>query len=254
MSETKVNSIHLYKLVPNMFTILALCLGITSVRYGMDSKFVTAASLILIAGFFDGIDGRMARLLNCSSSFGAQLDSLADIVSFGVSPSLLMYFWSLHSVPYKGVGWTVVLVYIACSALRLARFNVQQEDPSSNIIGKYFFTGIPIPAAAGLSLMPMIITFEITDWVMPSWAVCVYILIIGFMMVSNIPTFSMKKISVNRSYVTWLLLAAGMIIAFVILDPWTALPIISLLYCLSIPCSIVYHKKMILKLGAISRD
>lgn len=252
MSEAKVNSIHLYKLVPNMFTILALCLGITSVRYGMDGKFITAASLILIAGFFDGIDGRMARLLNCSSNFGAQLDSLADIVSFGVSPSLLMYFWSLNSVPYKGVGWTVVLVYIACSALRLARFNVQQEAPVSNIVNKYFFTGIPIPAAAALSLMPMIITFEMTDWVMPSWAVSVYILIIGFMMVSNVPTFSMKKIAINRAYVPWLLILAGMIIAFVILDPWTALPMISLLYCLSIPCSIIHHKKMILKIGDTS--
>lgn len=248
MRESKVNSIHLYKLVPNMFTILALCLGITSVRYGMDGKFITAASLILIAGFFDGIDGRMARLLNCSSNFGAQLDSLADIVSFGVSPSLLMYFWSLSSVPYKGVGWTVVLVYIACSALRLARFNVQQENPLSNIVNKYFFTGIPIPAAAALSLMPMIITFEITDWVMPSWAVSVYILSIGFMMVSNVPTFSMKKISINRSYVPWLLILAGMIIAFVILDPWTALPMISLLYCISIPCSIIHYKKIILKI------
>lgn len=242
---TKLSTIPLYKLVPNMITILALCLGITSVRYAMDSKFVTAATLILVAALMDSIDGRMARLLNCSSSFGAQLDSLADIVSFGVAPCLLMYMWSLHLIPYKGVGWAVVLIYIACSALRLARFNVQQEDAVESEVSKHFFTGMPIPAAAAMILMPMLITFELTDWVMPGWAVCIYMTWIGIMMVSTIPTFSMKKITVNRMYVPWLLLLAGLLIAGILLEPWITLPLVGIVYCISIPYSMVRYRKML---------
>lgn len=228
-----------------MITILALCLGLTSVRYAMDGKFVTAATLILVAALMDSVDGRMARLLNCASSFGAQLDSLADIVSFGVSPCLLMYMWSLHSVPYKGVGWAVVLIYIACSALRLARFNVQQEEDVESEVSKHFFTGMPIPAAAAMTLMPMLMTFELTTWVMPSWAVCIYMTFIGMMMVSTIPTFSMKKISVDRKYVRWLLLLAGSLIAGILLEPWVTLPLVGLVYCVSIPFSILRHRRML---------
>jgi CDP-diacylglycerol--serine O-phosphatidyltransferase len=244
IKSKKLSSVPLYKLVPNMITILALCLGITSVRYAMDDKFITAATLIIIAAIMDSIDGRMARLLNCSSNFGAQLDSLADIVSFGVAPCLLMYMWSLHNISYKGVGWTVVLFYTACSALRLARFNTQQEDGVSEI-DKYFFTGMPIPAAAVMSLMPMLITFDLTTWVMPSWGVCIYMVLIGFFMVSTIPTFSLKKIAINRVYVPWLLLLAGLLSVGTLHEPWITIPFIGILYCASLPASIICYRRMI---------
>lgn len=244
MTSSKLHTIPLYKLVPNIITILALCLGITSVRYALDSKFTIATTLLLVAALMDSIDGRMARLLNCSSSFGAQLDSLADMVSFGVAPCLLIYMWSLHSIPYKGVGWAVVLIYIACSALRLARFNVQQEDDSMSEISKHFFVGVPIPAAASMALIPMIITFDLTDWVMPAWAVCMYMIAIGVMMVSTVPTFSAKKIVVTKAYVPWLLLVAVFLIAAILFEPWVTIPLIGMMYCLSIPCSIIKHRRM----------
>lgn len=246
-NNLKKSRVPLYSVIPNVITILALCLGLTSVRYAMDSKFIIATSLILVAAIMDSLDGRIARMLNCSSNFGAQLDSLADIVSFGVSPCLLVYMWSLHSIPYKGVGWTVVLFYITCSALRLARFNTQQSDPEKAEISKYFFTGVPIPAAAALILMPMGFTFQLTDWVMPNWMVCIYMVIVGCLMVSTIPTFAYKKMSVEREYIPFILVASGLLIAGILLEPWVVLPLLGVAYLIAIPCSIIQHRRMLSK-------
>ncbi len=126
VKRIKVRVVPFYKLFPSVITVLALCMGITAVRYALDGKFEIAAGLIIIAGIMDGLDGKIARLLKSTSEFGAQLDSLADIVSFGVAPGLVTYLWILHDIPAKGIGWLVVLIYISCAALRLARFNVQE--------------------------------------------------------------------------------------------------------------------------------
>lgn len=127
----KALHIPLYKLMPNIVTILGLCIGITSIRYALDGKWTMAVGLIVIAAILDGIDGRLARLLNSTSKFGAELDSLVDVINFGVAPALINYLWILHEIPYKGVGWAVVLIYSACSTIRLARFNSNLDDAES---------------------------------------------------------------------------------------------------------------------------
>ncbi|AIF80662.1 CDP-diacylglycerol--serine O-phosphatidyltransferase [endosymbiont of Acanthamoeba sp. UWC8] len=235
--------VPIQKLFPNMITILGLCLGISAVRYSIDSKWQIAAGLIIVAAFMDGLDGKIARLLNSTSPFGAQLDSLADIVSFGVAPSIVIYTWSLHEIPYKGVGWAVVLFYITCSALRLARFNVQATDKLGAITAQYYFSGIPMPAAAALALTPMISSFELLDIKFSPWIIAAYMFVIGILMVSSVPTFSFKKININRKYVTLMLVSVGLLIASMVLEPWITLPIVGLTYLLLIPLSTFHYYK-----------
>lgn len=236
--------VPLYKLFPNFITIVALCIGISSVRYAMDAKMQIAAGLIIIAGFMDGVDGRLARLLNSSSRFGAQLDSLADMVSFGVAPALVIYLWSLHHIPYRGIGWAIVLFYLICSVLRLARFNVQSEDKESALRAQYFFSGIPIPCGAGLLLLPMISTFEL----MPNFKfspvfIAFYTVAIGILMISKIPTLAFKKINISKNYLSLLFVIMAALMACMILEPWIILPFLELIYIALIPYSIYLYRK-----------
>jgi CDP-diacylglycerol--serine O-phosphatidyltransferase len=244
VSEKKIKAVPLPKLVPNMITILGLCLGISAIRYALDAKWQIAAGLILIAAFLDGIDGRLARFLNSSSSFGAQLDSIADMASFGVAPAVTIYLWSLYQIPYKGVGWAITLFFITCSALRLARFNSKLENKEEQAKASSYFTGLPMPSAAGFLLLPMILTFDLMQGMHFSyWAVGAYMIIIGLMMISRIPTFSGKKANVKREYVPMVLLVIGMVIAGAILEPWIILPLVGVVYLISIPCSIFSYYK-----------
>lgn len=243
ISISKGLTIPLHKLVPSIVTILGLCLGITSIRYALDYKWQIAASLIIIAGFVDGIDGRLARFLNAVSKFGAQLDSLADVVSFGVAPAVVMYLWSLHEIPYKGVGWAIVLFFIACSTIRLARFNSKLEDTGSKVKVDNYFTGMPITAAAFTCLLPMLISFELSSYKFSCWFIAVYIVAIGFLMISKIPTFSFKAVVIKRDYVHFILVFAAIIITIVILEPWVFLPLLGLVYLTTIPISIMQYKR-----------
>lgn len=235
--------VPLYKLFPSFITIIGLCLGISSVRYALDQKMQIAVGLIIIAAFMDGIDGRLARFLNSTSSFGAHLDSLADIVSFGVAPAVVIYLWSLYEITYRGVGWAAVLFYITCSALRLARFNVQSENKKSSLAGNYF-TGVPMPCAAMLSMLPMMFTFEIIDFHFSPWIILCNLLVTSFLMVSTIPTFSFKKVDIEKKYVMLLFVAMAILISGIILEPWLVLPFIVAAYLISIPIGIyIYHRK-----------
>jgi len=236
--KKKISEVPIGRLMPNFITILSLCLGITSVRYAMDEKWVWAVTLILTAGFMDGLDGRLARLLNASSNFGAQLDSLADIVNFGVAPALVIYMWSLQHIPVKGVGWSLVLFYLCCSALRLARFNSALDDPHEKARSLKYFTGMPMPSAACSLLLPLVLTFEVLEGVEISYYFMVpYMAIVGLLMVSRIPLFSFKNIRIPTKYVLFFLVGTAALIAATILQPWVILPIIGLLYLLTIPFS-----------------
>ena len=148
----RISALPLLHLVPNMLTILGLCAGMTAIRYALDDRFELAVTLIGAAVVLDGLDGRSARMLNLTSKLGAELDSLADFLSFGVAPAVLTYLWTLHDV--RGIGWAVALLFATCCALRLARFNTELEVPDRPRWTQYFFTGIPAPAAAGLALTP----------------------------------------------------------------------------------------------------
>ena len=247
IAPKKLN-IPIQKLIPSMITILALCLGITSIRYSLDGKFNIAAALIVIAAFLDGIDGRIARLLNSTSEFGAQLDSLADLCNFGVAPGIAVYLWSLIEIPYKGVGWAVVLLYIACSALRLARFNVQSSDNENDEIKNNFFIGVPMPVAAGLLLIPMMCDFELftgKSYICSYWYNAIYMTIIGLLMISKVPIYSAKKMTVPRERVNIILIISGIIFTGIIFEPWVLLPVIGLFYIVLTPIvSFYYHNKI----------
>lgn len=241
-----LSEIPLAMLAPSIITMLALCLGVTAIRYALDAKFEIAAALVLIASVLDSLDGRVARLLNTSSDFGVQLDSLSDLVSFGVTPGIIIYLWSLHTIPFKGVGWGVVLFYVICSAFRLARFNVKaMAKEEKDTYGVNFFVGIPMPAAAGLSLLPLVATFHMLNKDFFShWVIAPYILMIGLLMVSKIPSFSGKRVAIKSKYIVPMLVLAGIIIIGILLDPWLTLPCIGITYFLSLPVStFIYYKQ-----------
>lgn len=252
--QTKKLSIPIQKLIPSIVTILALCLGITAIRYSLDDKFHIATALIVIAAFLDGIDGRIARLLNTTSEFGAQLDSLADLCSFGVAPGVTIYLWSLQEIPYKGAGWAIVLFYISCSALRLARFNVLASSEYKNkskakeedgTVGN-FFVGMPMPAAAGLLLIPMMVTFELfhdNAFLSSYWFMAPYMMMIGFLMVSKLPIYSAKKVTIPKERVSIMLVIIGMVFTGIILEPWILLPTIGICYMICISVGIYFYYK-----------
>ncbi|MFQ3307619.1 MAG: CDP-diacylglycerol--serine O-phosphatidyltransferase [Candidatus Midichloriaceae bacterium] len=223
------------KLIPSIITVAAMCLGITAIRYSLDGKFNIAVALIIIAAFLDGIDGRIARLLNASSQFGAQLDSLADLCNFGVAPGITIYLWSLKDIPFKGIGWSFVLFFITCSALRLARFNAQALMKKESVNMNYF-TGLPMPIAGVLLLIPMVFTFDLLkekDF-LSYWGIAIYVVVIGLLMISKIPIYSAKKLHVSKEKIPFILIIIGLLFSFLILEPWIVLPFVGLLYIIII--------------------
>lgn len=224
------------KLFPNMVTLTALCMGLSSMRFALLERWETAVICIVIAALIDGIDGRLARLLKATSSFGAQLDSLADFVNFGVAPVFMMYLWKLNQIPTRGLGWAIVLCFSVCCAIRLARFNTHLEEEDTPLWAERFFIGIPSPAAAILALSPMMLAFKFGYEPYPE-IVGGYIAIIGILMASRIPTFSFKKFHIQREYASLTLVIAGLLITACLIEPWTAIPILCLIYVLLIPFS-----------------
>ncbi len=233
----------LLHLLPNLFTILGLGAGLTGMRYAFDSRYELAVALIGVAILFDGLDGRSARMLRITSKLGAQLDSLADFLSFGVAPAIIVYLWSLHEV--RGVGWALAMLFATCCAMRLARFNVELEDPEKPRWTLYFFSGIPAPAAAGLALLPLIASFVLGDTVMRAWTLnAAMFLFVALMMVSRVPTFSIKRIRVAPQYIVPLLVVAMLVVVFLVTEPWATLSVMGVLYLLSIPVSVVVAQRM----------
>src|SRR5690242_13897608 len=180
-------------LVPNLITLLALCAGLTAIRVAFEGQLELALAAIVFAAMLDGIDGRVARMLKGTSRFGAELDSLADFVNFGVAPGLILYFWGLHEL--KSVGWIAAMVFAICAALRLARFNVMIDDPDKPAWAADFFTGIPAPAGAITVLLPIYLNFlGLPNGLITAWVVLFYTLTIALLMVSRLPVFSGKRI------------------------------------------------------------
>jgi CDP-diacylglycerol--serine O-phosphatidyltransferase len=230
----------LIHLVPNMFTVMSLCAGLTAIRYGLDQRFELALILIVVAGLFDGLDGRSARLLKITSKLGAQLDSLADFLSFGVAPALLVYLWTLNQV--KGVGWALALLFATCCALRLARFNTELEEPNQPTWRSRFFTGLPAPSAAGCLIIPMLASFALDQSWPRSWYLnAVITVVVALLMVSRVPTFSIKMIvvRVKPEWVLPTLIGVGLLVAALTTAPWLTLLAIGVLYLISLPISMV---------------
>jgi CDP-diacylglycerol--serine O-phosphatidyltransferase len=230
------------RMIPNILTLLALCAGMTGIRLAIVGKFETAVAAIIVAGILDGLDGRIARLLKGTSTFGAQLDSLSDFVSFGVAPAVMLYIWTMEQ--FHGFGWAVVLIFAVCCGLRLARFNTQlgQELPP---YAHNFFTGVPAPAGAGLVMIPMFAAFEFGDTFFrtPTFNTFVILAVAG-LMVSRVPTFALKRFHVPSEWVLPTLLGVGAMTAFLTTEPWATLLVVGVIYVGSFPFSIHRYRKL----------
>lgn len=223
-------------LVPNVVTLLSLCAGLTAIRLAAELRFELALGAIVFAAVLDGVDGRLARMLKGTSRFGAELDSLADFVNFGVAPALILWFWGLSD--YKNVGWIVAIVFAICAGLRLARFNVMIDDPNRPAWAGNFFTGIPAPAGAIVVLLPIYLQFlGVAKYLIPIPLVLVYTLAIGLLMISKLPVFSGKKLGtrVAPEMVLPAFLIAVLFFALLVSFPWEVLTIGTLIYLGCLP-------------------
>ena len=236
-------------LLPNLITLLALCSGITAIRLAVEQRYELAVAAVMVAVVLDAVDGRLARLLKGTSRFGAELDSLADFVNFGVAPALLLYIWSLNAL--HTAGWVIALILAICCALRLARFNVALEDPHKPQWANMFFTGAPAPAGAGLAMLPFYLSFLGLIGDGHAFAILIgpYVVGVALLMVSRVPTFSGKNMGsrIAREMVLPVLglvvFAAIMLIAY----PWEFLTVVCIAYLVLIPLSIRTYRRLKLK-------
>ena len=231
------------RVVPNLLTMIGLCSGLTSIRFAMEGRFAAAAIAIAVAACIDGLDGRLARLLKATSRFGAEFDSLADFLCFGVAPGLVLYMWSLHT--WRGYGYMPSVMFAVCMSLRLARFNASLDAGPHPAYAYNFFTGVPAPAGAGLALFPLFLGLEGEalgwDWMVTAskFPPFTALVLIGtaILLVSTLPVWSFKNFKVPSEYILPLLLGTGLFVAFFVADPWAALAAAGLLYIGMLPFS-----------------
>ena len=232
----RFKAIPVRTLLPNLITLLALCAGLTAIRMAIEGRLDLALGAIVLAAVLDGVDGRVARLLKGTSRFGAELDSLADFVNFGVAPALILYFWGLHDL--RSFGWIAALVFALCGGLRLARFNVMIDDPNRPVWAGNFFTGIPAPAGAIAVLLPIYLFFlGLPVNLVTIWFTFVYTLAIALLMVSRLPVFSGKRVGkrVPPEMVLPVFVVVVLFVALLISYPWIVLSVGTLIYLACLP-------------------
>ncbi|MDQ4087409.1 MAG: phosphatidylcholine/phosphatidylserine synthase [Pseudomonadota bacterium] len=237
--------IPLRAVVPNAVTALALCVGLTGVRFAIAGRWDLAVAMVVLAGVLDGLDGRIARALKGQSRFGAELDSLSDVIAFGVSPAIILHLWSLQTWPR--LGWAFALAYAACMALRLARFNarIDVEDQPHKSAG--FLTGVPAPAGAGLMLLPIILWLASNgdwDWLRDHRLVAAWAALIAFLVVSSLATFSWSSLRLRRNVRFEAIVIIVLIGGALITEPWATLSVVALAYLTSIPFSIASYARV----------
>ncbi|MBU6456938.1 MAG: phosphatidylcholine/phosphatidylserine synthase [Bradyrhizobium sp.] len=228
-------------LVPNVITLLAICAGLTAIRLSTEGRMELAAAAIVFAAVLDGLDGRVARMIKGQSKFGAELDSLADFVNFGVAPGLMLYFWQLHGL--GNGGWIAAVVFAISGGLRLARFNATMDDPNKPAFAANYFTGVPAPAGAIAVLLPVYLAFLGVPQP-PAALTALYTLLIAFLMVSRLPVFSGKtvRMRVAPEMVLPLFVSVIFFIALLIGYPWYVLSICTILYLLSLPAGLKSYR------------
>ena len=229
-------------ILPNMLTLIGVCIGLTSIRFALDEKFGLAIIAIIFAALIDGLDGRIARLIKGTSKVGKELDSLTDMISFGVAPAFIMYFWKLNSL--GRFGWLVCLIYVICVALRLARFNVNSsEEPSWK---DNFFEGVPSPAGGILVLTPLIFSFSGLDVFNINYNVVVpiFFILTSLLLISKFPTYSFKKIVIRRNTTIFLLFGIVLFFGMLLIYTFEVLAISSLIYLLLIPFGYFHFQKI----------
>jgi CDP-diacylglycerol--serine O-phosphatidyltransferase len=253
MRRTRLRDHSINRLIPNMLTLFALCAGLTAIKFALDAnalmlsadpseveaagrKWELACIAIIVAAVFDALDGRIARLLDSTSKFGAELDSLSDFVAFGVAPSVVLYVWTMDQT--GRIGWGCALLFSACMALRLARFNTKLDNADVPAWTMRFFTGVPAPAGAGLVLLPLIAYNEYGGPIANSpWLVGTWMVIVSGLLVSRIPTFSFKRLAITQRWVLPAMVIVVVFVALLVSETWNTALAIGALYLVSIPFS-----------------
>ena len=226
-------------LLPNIFTLVGVCIGLSSIKFAFDGRFEIAVIAIIVAGIIDGLDGRIARLIGGASKVGKELDSLTDVISFGVAPAFIMYFFVMKDL--GRVGWLISLIYVVCVVLRLARFNISSNAPPS--WRDNFFEGIPSPAGGILVLLPLIYSFSEIQFVNVNYNIVTpaLFLMISVLLISKIPTYSMKKIVVKRSTTIFLMFSIVLFFGLLLIFTFNTIFLASLIYLLIIPISSMHY-------------
>lgn len=251
--SARLKELSIIRLIPNMVTVLGLCAGVTAIRFALGGNWEAAVAAILVASFLDLLDGGMARLLGAGSSFGAELDSLADLVSFGVAPAVILYAWTLDGA--GSVGWALALMFCVCCALRLARFNTALDDEEQPPWAFRYFTGLPTPAAAGFVLLPMVLSFQFPA--APFDAVAVngaLVVVVSLLMIGRLPTYSVKRLRISNKLVVPVMLAACLLAAFVVGSPWATLTVLLVVYFASLPFSYVTYRRLERSMARAAND
>ena len=229
-------------ILPNIFTLVGVCIGLSSIKFAFDGKFALSIIAIIVAAIIDGLDGRIARLIKGTSKVGKELDSLTDVISFGVAPAFIMYFWKLNEL--GRVGWLICLVYVICVTLRLARYNITSGNESS--WRDNFFEGIPSPAGGVLVLMPLIYSLSDIQIVSINYEIFVpsLFVIISILLISKIPSYALKRISVPRSMTIFLLFGIALYFGLILIYTFNAIVLSGLLYLIVIPISYLHYQSL----------
>ena len=228
-------------ILPNMLTLIGVCIGLTSIRFALDGRYEFAIIAIIIAAVIDGLDGRIARLIKGTSKVGKELDSLTDMISFGVAPAFIMYFWKLNEL--GRFGWLVCLIYVICVALRLARFNVNTGgEPSWR---DNFFEGVPSPAGGILVLTPLIFSMSSIELFKIDYAIVVpiFFIVTSFLLISKFPSYSFKKIVIQRKATIFLLFGIVLFFGLLLIYPFNVISISAMIYLTLLPISFLHYKK-----------
>lgn len=244
IAKNKEKPYQLTAMLPNLVTLLGLCSGVSALQFALLEKWEFALTSMVIAALLDSMDGALARMLNATSRFGAELDSLSDFATFGVCPALIMYFLSLSA--YGSLGWLSVLWFIVCGALRLARFNTRSIEGTTPTWAKGFFTGTPITSSALLCVLPLVVHLGWPGQMIslhPS-VVGIWMAIVGFLMISNLPTFSFKKVEIPQKFMIPLVLSLVVTTTALISHPWRTFSILTLIYICSFPLSYRAFEKL----------
>lgn len=230
-------------LVPNAITAAALCVGLTGIRFAIEGQWEKSVMAVILAGMLDGIDGRIARMLKAQSRFGAELDSLADSISFGVAPALILFLWSLQEAPR--LGWFAALAFAICCVLRLARFNARIDMVDEPRKAAGFLTGIPAPVGAGLAFLPLYL------WIVSGSEIFrepilvgVWLVVVAFLLISALPTLAWSKLRPRRSLRLTVILLVALLVAGLVNEPWLTLVVICLVYLALIPVGIVSYARV----------
>ena len=229
--------------IPNLFTFISLTLGLTAVKFAIENRWEISVSLIVFASFLDNIDGKLARFLKSNSHFGVELDSLSDFLSFGIAPAVIVYLWTKSL--FIETTWSMVIFYAICSSSRLAKFNISTTEKDTKVSKLKFFSGISTPAAAGLSLLPMMMNFRFDlDFFMNESFMKIFLFFPAILMISNIPTYSLKGLRIEKKFLPLLIILFASFISLLITDFWLGMIVFIIIYFLSIPFAVYEFRKI----------